>query len=70
MDTRGSIKTMKQKEFYSIPEVAEIMGVSITTVRRFIKDGKIESIQRIKRGKHIIPRLAIPTLIRLQKEAK
>lgn len=45
------MKTIESIEFYSILEVAERLKVSVPTVRKYIKDGKLKS-RRI--GKNIL----------------
>ena len=35
----------KDKEFYSIEDIANLFGISWRTVQRYIKDGKIKAIK-------------------------
>lgn len=56
------------KEFIDIKEFAEIVGISIRTVRDWIEKGAIQTTQLVPGGKHFINKLDIPTY--LKKEAR
>lgn len=43
------------KDFYSIKEFGELLGISRSTIYRMIKSGKIEVIQTEEKGRIIIP---------------
>jgi len=61
---------MKDKEYYSAKEVAEILGVTRRTVYHYIKKGYIVKYQMFDGGKIRVHKLDIPTYIRSEKKIK
>ena len=51
------------KEYYSVKETAEIMGVNKNSIYRWIKKGFL-STKRMGNGRHYIHYLEIPTFKR------
>lgn len=47
--------SMKHAGFYSVPEAATILGITIQTLRYWIKTGKINGHQHFEQGKVQIP---------------
>lgn len=50
---------------YTLPEAADMLGVSRNTVYRWIRLGMIPVVQMGKRGKYLIPRESIDALVKL-----
>lgn len=49
------IEGLPKKAFYTIDETAEILRVSDDTIRRWIREGRLNSVQVFRYGKHRIP---------------
>ena len=56
---------LPDKQFYSVPEVAEMVNRCQRTIRRWIKDGKLTSKKSsdADRGQHMIPRSSVQKLL-------
>lgn len=52
------------KDFYSVKEFCELIGIDRSTLYRWIKAGKIEYIQSTPNGKISIPATVIQELTR------
>ena len=61
-----SMKAKKNKRFYSVAEVAEILDVSHSSVLRLLQAGKMDYIQRMKGAVIRIPYYEVPTEKRIK----
>jgi excisionase family DNA binding protein len=54
---------MDEREYLKLDEFQKLCGLSLVTIRRYIKSGKLESVQAAGRGHRIlIPRDALDKL--------
>ena len=63
-------KYMIEKEYISLKEFAEIVGVKVRTVRDWIDKGVVQTYQLVPKGKHFIKKLDIPTFLRKEKNGR
>ncbi|MCH7707538.1 MAG: helix-turn-helix domain-containing protein [Myxococcales bacterium] len=49
-------------DFYTISETAEALGVSTESIRRAIRDGKLESVKPFKR--RLVPKWSVDAMLR------
>lgn len=52
---------MEQK-YYKIREVSEVLGITVRTVRQWIRDGKIKSVKFPGSRMHFIPKSELERL--------
>jgi|TARA_R100000049_G_C1869775_1_gene30015 excisionase family DNA binding protein len=55
------------KEYYTVREAAEILGVTRQTIYNWITAGVLDITQKVKGGAIRIHRLDIPTFVRKEK---
>jgi len=67
MKTSKILKTIDDKEYYTVKEVADILNVKPNTVYRWIYNGTMEITQRGKKGAIRVHYLDIPSYTRNQK---
>jgi len=58
------LKTIDDKEYYTVKEVADILNTDAKTIYRYIKNGTMVATQRIKKGAIRIHYLDIPSYTR------
>ena len=52
---------MEDKEYYTVKEVADLLGVKKMTVYRWIREGVMDVTQKVRKGAIRIHRLEIAT---------
>ena len=65
MDEQNDIETMNDKELLTVGEVAEILRVDSTTVRRWIKNGVLDAISLPHANKRCAYRIKRETVDKL-----
>ena len=43
------------EQYYDIRAAAQLLGMTVRTVRQWVHDGKIKAVQYVRRGKWYIP---------------
>jgi len=56
-----------KKNYYTIKEYCKLTGTHKNTIYSWIKKGDLETMQKTKRGRHLIPYWEIPSFIRKEK---
>lgn len=54
---------MAIQDYYTTPEAAKLLGVNPATIRIWIKDKKISTVQFFEGSRHMIPKSEIDALI-------
>ena len=56
----------KNKDFYTPKEFAEITGMNLMTVYSWIRKGDLQTLQKTKQHKHLIPAFELPSFKRTE----